>query len=133
MLDFRDINPPDTIGHEYAWGCQHPHFKWYCLFSYGLPFVITLATLFLQYSNDLLGEDLKPGIGDGTCFFGSSFPEFLYFKVINGLALVISFIKLFKIYLIQASLWGNPSTCDSLNFHMFSYKPSIEKYCNHIL
>ena len=74
-----------------AWGCQHPHFKWYSMFSLGLPLIMTIITLCLQQSSDFLGEDfIKPGIGNGSCFFNESLPTFLYFHIINASAMVIS-------------------------------------------
>ena len=88
--NFRKVTPPDITGHQYAWGCQHPNFKWYCMFSLGLPLIITIVTIFLQHSSNILREDyIKPGISDGDCFFSGQLPTFLYFHVIHTSAMVI--------------------------------------------
>ena len=85
---FRKMTPANVSGPKYSWGCQHPSFKWYAIFSWGLPLIMTFVTLILQHSE--LGESyVSPNIGDDHCFLGSGLPTLLYFHIINAPALVI--------------------------------------------
>ena len=87
---FRKMTPANVTGQQYAWGCQHPNFKWYAIFSWGLPLIMTIVTLILQHSK--LGKSyVSPNIGDYHCFLGDGLPTLLYFHIINAPALVILF------------------------------------------
>ena len=94
---FRRMTPANVTGQQYTWGCQHPSFKWYAVFSWGLPLIMTIVTLILQHSE--LGESyVSPNIGDLACFWGDGLPTLLYFHIINAPALVILFC--FATYLV---------------------------------
>ena len=85
---FRKMTPANVTGQKYTWGCQHPSFKWYAIFSWGLPLIMTIVTLILQHSE--LGEPyVLPKIGVDHCFLGAGLPTLLYFHIINAPALVI--------------------------------------------
>ena len=85
---FRTMTPANVTGQKYTWGCQHPSFKWYAIFSWGLPLIMTIVTLILQHSK--LGESyVLPKIGDDHCFLGSGLPTLVYFHIINAPALVM--------------------------------------------
>ena len=87
---FRKMTPANVAGQKYTWGCQHPSFKWYAIFSWGLPLIMTIVTLILEHSK--LGESyVAPNIGVDHCFLGSGLPTLLYFHIINAPALVILF------------------------------------------
>ena len=89
---FRTMTPANVTGQKYTWGCQHPSFKWYAIFSWGLPLIMTIVTLILQHSK--LGESyVSPNIGvdNGHCFLGSGLPTLVYFHIVNAPALVILF------------------------------------------
>ena len=92
---FRRITPANARTQpQVSWGCQHPHFKWYALFSWGLPLIMTTVTLILQHGKKLLGDSyVKPNIGadDGHCFLGTEMSTLLYFHIINFPALVTLF------------------------------------------
>ena len=76
-----------------TWGSQHPHFKWYALFSWGLPLTMTIVTLILQHGKKMFGENyIRPNIGDSQCFLGTKMSTLLYFHIINGPALVINLL-----------------------------------------
>ena len=46
---FRRITPANARTQpQVTLGCQHPHFKWYALFSWGLPLIMTTVTLILH-------------------------------------------------------------------------------------
>ena len=85
---FRKMTPANVTGPQYSWGCQHPSFKWYAIFSWGLPLIMTIVTLILQHSK--LGKSyVSPNIGANQCFLGDGLPTLLYFHIINAPALVI--------------------------------------------
>lgn len=88
---FRRMTPANVGGQQqHTWGCQHPHFKWYAIFSWGLPLIMTIVTLILQHSRKFLGEGyVQPEIGIESCFLGSDLSKLLYFHIINAPALVI--------------------------------------------
>ena len=66
---FRKMCPKDIRGQQYRWGFQHPHFKWYALYAWGSPLVVTIVTIVLQETN-FKGKEriVKPGIGLNECF-----------------------------------------------------------------
>ena len=85
---FRKMTPANVTGPQYSWGCQHPSFKWYAIFSWGLPLIMTIVTLILQHSK--LGKSyVSPNIGANQCFLGDGLPTLLYFHIINAPALVV--------------------------------------------
>ena len=92
---FRRMAPARTgMPAQATWGSQHPHFKWYALFSWGLPLIMTIVTLVLQHGRKIFGENyIKPDIGESgreelSCFLGTKMSTLLYFHIINGPALV---------------------------------------------
>ena len=89
---FRKMCPKDIRGQQYRWGFQHPHFKWYALYAWGCPFIVTIVTIVLQ-ETDFNGKEnvVKPGIGDDECFLGEREPRLFYFHIVNAPILVSNF------------------------------------------
>jgi len=97
---FRRMTPITTATQtQVSWGCQHPHYKWYALFSWGTPLIMTIITLILQYADESLDENyIKPNIGrevefEGeTCFLNSKWSLLFYFHIINAPALIANMV-----------------------------------------
>ena len=86
---FRRMTPTNVTAQTYSWGCQHPSYKWYAIFSWGLPLIMTIVTLIIQHAGLDKEKYVLPEIGDTHCFLGNNLPTLLYFHIINAPALVI--------------------------------------------
>ena len=66
---FKSIRNPTTTPTRQEYGWKHPQFKYYALWSYGMPCLITLMTILMEnLANHHEGTLLHPGIGEGSCF-----------------------------------------------------------------
>ena len=92
---FRKMCPKDIHGQQYRWGFQHPSFKWYALYAWGCPLVVTIVTIVLQEA-DFKGKEkiVTPGIGNDQCFFDEGQPMLFYFHIVNAPILVSNFHSL---------------------------------------
>ena len=89
---FRKMCPKDIRGQQYRWGFQHPSFKWYALYAWGCPLVVTIVTIVLQEANFKGKEKIvTPGIGNEQCFFDEGKSRLFYFHIINAPILVSNF------------------------------------------
>ena len=86
---FRKMTPVNVTAKPYTWGCQDPSYKWFAIFSWGLPLVMTIVTLILQHTGFDTEKYVSPNIGVEHCFLGKNLPTLLYFHIINAPALVI--------------------------------------------
>lgn len=77
------------------------NFKFYCLYAWGMPVLLTTLTLIVQYTNGV-PDDFKPNIGQGTCFLNSSnaWAEFIYLYSIL-IVLICSNITFFVITAVR--------------------------------
>ena len=89
---FRKMCPKDIHDQQYRWGFQHPSFKWYALYAWGCPLVVTIVTIVLQVA-DFDGKEniVKPGIGIDNCFLDEGEPRWFYFHIVNAPILVSNF------------------------------------------
>ena len=89
---FRKMCPKDIRGQKYRWGFQHPSFKWYALYAWGCPLVVTIVTIALQETNFEGKESIvKPGIGLNECFLDDGESTLYYFHIVNAPILVRNF------------------------------------------
>ena len=66
-------------------GIYDKRYKWYALYSWGCPLVMTLVTLIMQSaSNDLPSHIVTPMIGEKSCTLEPEAAMFFYFHIING-------------------------------------------------
>ena len=83
------MTPANVTAKTYNLGCQHPSYKWYAIFSWGLAFIMTIITLVLHHAGLDKEKYVLPEIGVTHCFLGEDLPTLLYFHIINAPALVI--------------------------------------------
>ena len=78
-------------------GILYPKYKWYALYSWGCPLIVTIVTIIMQ---NLDVEKVKqinmngtlivtPQLGEKNCFFPNNYAKLYYFHIINGPILVI--------------------------------------------
>ena len=81
-------------------GWQHPRFKYYALWSWGGPTIITGVTILMQYLPKHLTEGYQlPEIGKCTCVFGQE-GAFYYLHI------VIAPMLLSNLFLFGFSSWS---------------------------
>ena len=85
----------DKRMHRFKFGFFHPNFKYYALYAFGIPAVVSMVTIIMQKSYDKDAEGIiHPRINDGTCQLGRSVdvwydaPYLWYFHIINSIVLV---------------------------------------------
>ncbi|XP_068245907.1 G-protein coupled receptor Mth2-like [Palaemon carinicauda] len=70
-------------------GSRGSRFRRYSVYAWGIPFVITLATVILHYSPDRPGEIiLRPGFGVKTCWFYGDIERLTFFYVWVGVLFI---------------------------------------------
>lgn len=93
-------------------GFYYPEFKYYAMYGFGCPGLVTLVTIILQYLPEAYqGNYVAPRINDGTCSLGQAgkgldIPQLWYFHLINIFTL-LSILAFFTIFLwnIGCGLW----------------------------
>ena len=87
---FRKLKPRVTFHtRRHMLGFQDKSFKWYALYSWGCPLLVTCVTLTMQF----LPESevyVSPQIGNRTCTLDPELGKLYYYHVINGPVLVSS-------------------------------------------
>ena len=79
-------------------GFKHPKFKWYALYGWGIPFVVTIVTIMIQFLPTEYTEPLiTPGIGEENCFLRSGLASLFYCYIIAGTG-YLSSIVLFGLF-----------------------------------
>ena len=67
-------------------------YKWYALYAWGCPMIVTFVTVLMQYLPKEMTENyFTPGIGKDTCTLHEgrgAWGKFFYFHIINGPILV---------------------------------------------
>ena len=72
-------------------GFKHPQYRWYALFSWGIPCLIMGVTLLMQLLPPSATQRFTtPGFGEEGCFLRSHWARFYYLYMIAGLALLIN-------------------------------------------
>ena len=70
-------------------GIFHPKYKWYALYSWGCPLIVTIVTIIVQnLAKDKTKHIWTPKIGFESCFIARGFAQLYYFHIINGPVLV---------------------------------------------
>ena len=80
-------------------GILYPKYKWYALYSWGCPLIVTIVTIIMQNLDENYVEKINrnatywsttwtPKLGETTCFFPSNEAKLYYFHIINGPILV---------------------------------------------
>ena len=83
------IKRQNTSGINKKWGIFHPRYKWYALYSWGCPTIVTIVTIIIQYlPEDKTKQIWTPGIGFESCFFTRDLATIFYFHIINAPLLV---------------------------------------------
>ena len=90
---FSKIRGFNAVKKHYKYGFQDPKYKYYALYSWGCPFIITGTTVLMQYLPDeYISNGLtKPRIGKNNCFIdnkGTDLPQLWYFHMFNAPILV---------------------------------------------
>ena len=77
-------------------GILYPKYKWYALYSWGCPLIVTIVTIIMQNLDEEYVKQINinttyivtPKLGETTCFFPSNEAKLYYFHIINGPILV---------------------------------------------
>ena len=80
-------------------GILYPKYKWYALYSWGCPLIVTIVTIIMQNLDEKYVEEINrnttywsttiyPKLGETTCFFPTNESKLYYFHIINGPILV---------------------------------------------
>ncbi|XP_037779952.1 probable G-protein coupled receptor Mth-like 3 [Penaeus monodon] len=71
-------------------------FRLYCAYAWGVPLVVTLATLLLHFLPDEKVADgvLRPGFGRESCWFSGDYEHLSYFYGLVGLLFLLNMIFL---------------------------------------
>jgi hypothetical protein len=73
-------------------GLRHPKYKWYALYSWGCPLLVSIVTLVMQHLPSNVTKDVTtPRIGQVNCFLAPDNAILYYFHVINAPVLVIAY------------------------------------------
>ena len=85
---FRKLKPRVTFHtRRQKLGFQDKSFKWYALYSWGCPFLVTFVTLIMQFLPES-STYVSPQIGNRTCTLDPERGKLYYYHVINGPILV---------------------------------------------
>ena len=92
-------------------GWRHKRFKFYALYSWGGPFLISLVTILMQALPEHVTEgSVTPKVGDTRCFLGDRWAMIFYLNIIIlpvGLINILFFIS--SMYNLLCGLWSNRS------------------------
>ena len=89
---FRKLKPRVTFHTQRrVTGFQDKSFKWYALYAWGCPFIVTCVTLIMQNLSE--STAYLPHIGRQTCTLDPKWGKLYYYHVINGPVLVSSYRK----------------------------------------
>ncbi|XP_011179744.1 probable G-protein coupled receptor Mth-like 2 [Zeugodacus cucurbitae] len=92
---------------------EHKRLLYYSLYAWGLPAVMTIITVIIQYSS--LPDELKPGIGDTVCFLKTNdWSAMLYF---HGLFLLLISFNIVVFYLTVKHVFSVRSNLQMLRSH----------------
>ena len=70
-------------------GILYPKYKWYALYSWGCPLIVSIVTIIIQNLDEEKNPYIvRPKLGETTCFFPSNEAKLYYFHIINGPILV---------------------------------------------
>ena len=102
-------------------GFKDPKFKRYALYGWGVPFIITIITLIMQFLPLKYTEGfVTPGFGEQRCFLGSrltvEWKSKLYYLLIPaGIALLLN-VVLFGLFVwnLCCGIWANQSSDPSV-------------------
>ena len=103
---FRKIRPPIiNLQRTIELGIFNKKYKWYALYAWGCPMIVTFVTILMQYlPEDLTKDYLTPGIGKETCTLHQergTWEKLFYFNIINGPILVS-----FTLFILQLAISG---------------------------
>ena len=71
-------------------------YKWYAIYAWGIPFLVTLITILMQYlPKDITQNCYTPGIDGSNCLLEPKWGMLFYFHIINGPVMVIEMIIVF--------------------------------------
>ena len=93
---FKKMRPVSTHRRRYKLGIIDDNYKWYALYAWGIPLVVSFITILMQYR---LPEEktekyyVPPGIGENACFLEPKWGMLFYFHIINGPIMVYLEIK----------------------------------------
>merc|ERR1712061_187403 len=132
---FKRMQAP-TFGGGVKYGFLDPKYKWYALFSWGFPLIITFVTMGMQVNQKNLKNQnssaITPEIGSTRCFLENGHPRLVYFDIINALLLVINlvFFVLFM-YNMLCGLWADKGSGPSIqmNRDRKRLKAVIKMFC----
>ena len=90
---FRKLKPAkQNLGKRSRLGIFDKKYKWYALYAWGCPFIVTFVTVIMQYLPEEFTKDyLTPGIGIKSCSLHElkdTWEKLFYLHIINGPILV---------------------------------------------
>ena len=87
---FRKLKPVSQIKRpRIALGIYNKKYKWYALYAWGCPLIVTFVTVLMQYLPEEMTKDYyTPGIGKISCTLHPEWGLLFYFHIINGPILV---------------------------------------------
>jgi len=97
---FRQLKAPVMNARPISLGILYPKYKWYALYSWGCPLIVTIVTIIMQNLDENYVEEINrnatyyiyPKLGETTCFFPTNESKLYYFHIINGPILVANLI-----------------------------------------
>jgi hypothetical protein len=97
---FRKVRPVQiSLGHDRKTGLRHPKYKWYALYSWGCPLLVSIVTLVMQHlPTNVTKYVTTPRIGQVNCFLPPDNAKLYYFHVINAPVMVIAKLTLMWYY-----------------------------------
>ena len=87
---FRRIKPVNANKQSRSkLGIFSKKYKWYALYAWGCPLIVTFVTVMLQYLENIMTMQVfTPGIGKEFCSLEPKWGKFFYFHLIIGPILV---------------------------------------------
>ena len=95
-------------------GWHHPHFKYYALWSWGGPAIVSAVTILMQYlPPDLTDGHKLPTIGATSCFLGQEGAVY-YLHIVNAPILLSNlFLFSFSSWSLCCGIWAADKGRDS--------------------
>ena len=77
-------------------GIYDKNYKWYAIYAWGIPLLVTLITIVMQYLPKHITQNCyTPGIDRSNCLLEPKWGMLFYFHIINGPVMVIEMIIVF--------------------------------------
>lgn len=102
-------------------------FFYYCLYGWGMPILLTILKITLQYTN-IVPQEYRPNIGTKTCFFDTDkrIVEFIYlYSIILAVVLANTFffiVTAYRIIKVQRETLAVTAEANSARHSRHSYE-----------